>query len=279
VTLAAWLDRSAYLPPDAFPARPDLGARYPWRDVALHARSREMARKIRRALDVIRRAREIDESWWLALSGKDSRAVAFLAREAGWTVPCLSVGDDAAMPGEEASVAAAAREAGHPLTWIRPAGSVIGYLRARASLLGDLHTRASDLAAWSFYVPLEAHRVGHGPYGLLWGLRAQESRGRRLRYAVSGPLYQHATEGWRCSPIADWSALDVHAYLWAQGHALHPVYLCIDPGMDPLGIRTDWWFSVGWHLDASAHFGWLRRWWPACWRLAVEIDPEVGRLS
>lgn len=280
MTLDRWRTLSAYLPQDAIPTRPDFGTRYPWRDVALHSRSRELARRVRVALDVLREAAALDVGWWVALSGKDSRAVALLVQEAGLDWPALSVGDDGAMPGEEASVERAAQDAGRALTWIRPSGSVLGWLREHGALTGDLTSRASPLASWAFFEPLDWHRAqSRPPYGIVWGLRSEESRGRRLNRATNGTLYQTRSEGWRCSPIADWSALDVHAYLSLRGHALHPVYLCIDPGMDPLGIRTDWWFSSGWTANGPIYFGWLRRWWPALWRTAVEIDPEVGRLS
>lgn len=277
--LERWRVALDYLPADTFPARPDLGVRYPWRDVVLHTRSRAMTRRIRDAVAILRRASDLDVPWWVGLSGKDSRAVALLAQDAGLQIRAMSVSDDAAMPGEDASVERAGLDAGCAVDWIRPRDSVLGWLRMHGGLLADLQTRSSSLASWAFYEPLAAHRAEHGPYGLLWGLRAAESRGRRIRRMVSGPLYQHAAEGWRCAPICDWSTLDVHAYLHLRGHALHPVYLCIDPDTDPLSIRTDWWFTVGWHADAPRHYAWLRRWWPDLWRLAVEIDPAVRRLS
>lgn len=279
MSLDRWRALSAYLPAGAVPTRPDFGTRYPWRDVALHSRSRELAHRVRVALDVLREAASLDASWWVSLSGKDSRAVALLVQEAGLDWPALSVGDDAAMPGEEASVERAAQDAGRTLTWIRPSWSVLGWLRDHGGLTGDLTSRSSPLASWAFFEPLERHRERHEPYGVVWGLRASESRGRRMSRLARGTLYRTASEGWRCAPVSDWSALDVHAYLWLRGHALPPAYLCIDPGMDPLGIRTDWWFSPGWTRNGPIYFGWLRRWWHECWRLAVEIDPEVATVS
>lgn len=79
-------------------------------------------------------------------------------------------------------------------------------------------------------------------------------------------------------PLANWSALDVHAFLAAREVPLLPVYLCVDPGADALALRKSWWV-VGGGPARYGHYAWLRRWWPALWDRAVEIDPEVAALG
>lgn len=281
MSLDRWRDLSAHLPADAIPTRPDFGTRYPWRDVALHARSVELVRKVeqaRRALDVAI-ALDVPGGWRLSLSGgKDSSALAALC--AGHPLQGTSVKDDLDYPGEREALHQLVQRTGHALTILTPPVSLLAYLQTtRPSLVEDLHGRTADLSARWFYGLLDQHRAEQGYGGVLLGLRAQESHGRRMNRATRGHVYQRA-DGLRVAqPLADWSALDVHAYLWREQVPLLPVYLCVDPGMDALALRKSWWVCGGGPARNGSHYGWLRRWWPECWRTAVEIDPEVATIS
>lgn len=163
---------------------------------------------------------------------------------------------------------------------LAPPVSLLAYLRAtRPSLIEDLHSRTADLSARWFYGLLDEHRAQEGYGGVLLGLRAQESHGRRMNRATRGHVYQRSDGLHVGQPLADWSALDVHAYLWREQVPLLPVYLCVDPGVDALALRKSWWVCGGGPARMGGHYTWLRRWWPQCWRLAVEIDPEVATIS
>lgn len=249
--------------------------------MALHARSQELVRRVeqaRRHLDTAL-SRDVPGGWRLSLSGgKDSSALAVLC--AGQPIQAMSVKDDMDYPGEREALHQLVQRTGHALTILTPPVSLLAYLQTtRPSLVEDLHGRTADLSARWFYGLLDAHREAEGYGGVLLGLRAQESRGRALNRATRGPVYQRADGLHVAQPLADWSALDVHAYLWREGVPVLPVYLCVDPGADALGIRKSWWVCGGYSAQMGSHYGWLRRWWPGMWRLAVEIDAEVGRLS
>ena len=281
MSLSRWRALSAHLPANAIPTRPDFGTRYPWRDVALHARSRELVRRVdgaRRHLDAAL-SRDVPGGWRLGLSGgKDSSALAALC--AGLQIPAMSVKDDLDYPGEREALAALTSHTGHALTILTPPVSLLAYLQTtRPSLVEDLHGRTADLSARWFYGLLDQHQATEGYGGVLLGLRAQESRGRALNRATRGPVYQRADGLHVAQPLAEWSALDVHAYLWREGIPVLPVYLCVDPGADALALRKSWWVCGGGPARNGSHYGWLRRWWPDLWRLAVEIDPEVAHLS
>ncbi len=281
--LDRWRALSAHLLADAIPTRPDYGTRYPWRTVALHARSRELVRRVeqaRRALDTAL-ALDVPGGWRLGLSGgKDSSALAALCAAHGAHLQAMSVKDDLDYPGEREALHRLVTRTGHALTVLTPPVSLLAYLQTtRPSLIEDLHGRTADLSARWFYGLLDQHRAQEGYGGVLLGLRAQESHGRAMNRATRGHVYQRSDGLHVAQPLADWSALDVHAYLWREGIPLLPVYLCVDPGMDALALRKSWWVCGGGPARNGSHYGWLRRWWPACWRLAVEIDPEVGRVS
>ena len=283
MSLDRWRAISAHLPPDAIPSRPDFGTHYPWRDVALHARSRELVRRVERArrdLDLAL-AQDVPGGWRLGLSGgKDSSALAALCAAHGAILPAMSVKDDLDYPGEVEALRALADRTGHALSILTPPVSLLGYLQTtRPSLIADLHGRTADLSARWFYGLLDQHRTQEGYGGVLLGLRAEESRGRRLNHATRGAVYQRADGLHVAQPLGSWTALDVHAYLWREGIPVLPVYLCVDPGADALALRKSWWVCGGGPARNGAHYAWLRRWWSNLWRLAVEIDPEVATLS
>lgn len=277
MSLDRWRALSGFLPADASPAHHNLGVRYPWRDIALHTRTQALARRVDEARRVVDFALSTDHGWTLGLSGgKDSTALALLAP----SLPAVSVKDDLDYPGEVEYLRALVARTGHALRVLTPPTSLVSFLReTRPSLVEDLHGRAAELSARWFYSLLDADRIAHGYGGVLLGLRAQESRGRRLNVATHGTVYQRA-DGLRVAqPLANWSALDVHAYLWREGWPVLPVYLCIDPEQDPLSIRKSWWVCGGGPARRGSHYGWLRRWWPTQWRIACEIDPSVRAIS
>ena len=81
MTLGRWRAQAEAWTPEEIPTHPDLGVRYPWQSVALHAFSRSLQRKIDHAYRVIAdaAARDVD-GWRVGLScGKDSTALALLA--------------------------------------------------------------------------------------------------------------------------------------------------------------------------------------------------------
>jgi 3'-phosphoadenosine 5'-phosphosulfate sulfotransferase (PAPS reductase)/FAD synthetase len=62
----------------------------------------------------------------------------------------------------------------------------------------------------------------------LIGLRAEESRGRLMNRRAHGVLYPRGDGRWIATPLADWTALDVFAYLVSNDLPVSQEYL--DPG-------------------------------------------------
>lgn len=125
----------------------------------------------------------------------------------------------------------------------------------------------------------EAHRR-HGP-GCLWGVRAEESHGRRMLYrrslAAESRVRQHSSrEDVRAQaggvvrrvdgtttygPIWDWQRGHVFEYLAGRGIEPNPLYRKLaDLGVPEAQIRVD---SI---IDASklsnGHIAWLQKGWP-----------------
>jgi 3'-phosphoadenosine 5'-phosphosulfate sulfotransferase (PAPS reductase)/FAD synthetase len=269
--------------PAAIPTHPDLGVRYPWREVVLHARGRALERRVGQARRVLDQAAATDGAdWRIALSGgKDSSALALLCQLFGHGWRAITCSDDLSMPGEDAWVDHLAAHLGIPLDRVAPAESMRALIEAGGiSLTGDIHTRGSLLARRAFYGPLDTHRAKHGYNGIVWGIRGEESRGRQMGRQAHGLLYYaHGEAVWRCQPLGDWSGLDIHAFLLRHEVPLQPTYLCVDPGADPYRLRTDWFFAGGVPARLFGHYVWLRRWWPALYDWCARVDPDVAGLS
>lgn len=268
------------VPPEAIPTRPELGRLYPWRAVTLHALSREHARRVDGARRLLAQAQETGASWRLGWSaGKDSTALAALAAEAGWHVQAVSVKDDLDYPGETEYVQGLALRLGLEVAILQPTVSLLEYLRQMgASLTEDLHSRRADLSREHFYGLLDSYRAQEGYDGVLLGLRAGESSHRRRNRCFNGPLYRRRDGLAVCTPLADWTSLDVHAYLAARDVPILPVYLCIDDAREALEVRKSWYVAGGWAAQYG-HYAWLRRWWPELYARAAGVHWGVEAVS
>lgn len=256
------------------PERDDWAARYPARQVSLHARSRQLQARIEDGARAIAAALEAAPAWQASVScGKDSTALALLLSEAmgsPLSLPLLSVRDDLCWPGEELYLSRLADRVGARLEL------PVAPLDLGRSLGGGTDDKRKKSLSGPWFEAADASR---GARSLFWGLRADESVLRRRLLWGRGDLYQISDGSWRSAPLMKWSALDVHAMLWRHDVPPHPVYGCIDPEADPMKQRHSW-FVVG--LDtymAEQHFVWLRRWWPAQFDRARTLWPEVASIA
>ena len=267
------------LPAFAIPAIPDLGRLWPWAEVVAHAMSATHCRRVESAIRILGDARASGGRWELALSGgKDSTAAALLLHQAGWPVAAMSVRDDGDFPGETEYVAALSRYCNLNLKILRAERSIWEMVgTGHGVLTGDLHSRKSRVAVESFYSLCDAEKQNYD--GLIWGIRAGESRARRAHRRAHGVFYERSDGKRVAQPIADWTTLDVFAYIHSQGWPVQPLYLCVDPGQDWSRIRQDWFFAGGLSASIGGHYVWLRRWWPDLWEKIADIDPEIRRLS
>jgi 3'-phosphoadenosine 5'-phosphosulfate sulfotransferase (PAPS reductase)/FAD synthetase len=277
---AAW-SRSG-LPSDAVPSRSDLGLRYPWKAVAIRAMSAEHRRKVAIAQDRLRTCLASPGlTWRLGWSaGKDSTALAALAASIGVRLRCFGEKDDLDYPAEELCLQRLSSEFGHEVDIIRPRVKLIEWLAQKGiDLTSDLHGQAAELSSEHFYGLLNEHRAREGYTAVLMGLRAAESRGRKMNRAMRGWLYTRQDGLSVGNPLVDWEDMDVHAFLVARNIPLLPMYLCLDVGMDAMKMRKSWWVAGGIMANLGGHYTWLRRWWPDLWEQAATIDPRVRLLS
>lgn len=120
--------------------------------------------------------------------------------------------------------------------------------------------------------PLGEWAEGQGFDGLFWGLRADESRARRMLFRTKSPLYRLQSGEWRCAPIAFWTGTELWHIIDFLGLPYNALY---DKTMfEPREmIRNGGWLSTdgAWH----GRVVWLKHYYPDLYqRLAAEF-PEV----
>lgn len=247
---------------------PGLFDRYPWRTVALHARTLRFRQQFDRARAVVGEALEASPDWRLTVSGgKDSSALLAVAAGMGHAQALrpLSIRDDLCWPGEDLYLDQLGRHLGVEIERVWVDLDLTRGLKQNT----DTKTGQALSAPW-----FRAARLAVDGEGVMWGLRREESKMRAITIAKRGRLYR-MREGLRAAPLADWQAIDVHAALMHFGVAPHPVYGCIDPWQDPLQLRHSW-FVVGVETSiARKHYDWLARWWPLAWSRVQELWPDV----
>lgn len=119
-------------------------------------------------------------------------------------------------------------------------------LDGRAKYPENLKTRV--LSAW--------HKA-HGVDGLILGLRASESKSRRIRYRERGAVYQ-TKDGWRCLPIARMSAEEAICVALIHDAPVNPVYGRQRGDLPFELIRDGTWWPHGYTDRAS----WMRCYYP-----------------
>lgn len=271
-----------HLPASAVPTPPDFGLRYPWPSVVRHAMSAAHRARVATAKARLRETLALHPGARLGWSaGKDSTALAALCHETGLSIPAFGEKDDLDYPAEVEYLRVLGARFGLPVEILTPDVSLLQFLKdARVSLVNDLHGQTAELSREHFYGLLKRHRKESGYDAVILGLRAGESRARKMNRRSHGWTPTRESDGLTiASPLADWEDIDVHAYLASRDVPLMPLYLCVDVGMDALRIRKSWFVAGGFAASIGGHYAWLRRWWPDLWERIADLDPEVRRLS
>lgn len=252
-----------------------------WRRVCLaHARTSVHRRRVERARrEVLVMAERCPDAYVGWSAGKDSTALMHLVRvECGVAARAMAVKDDLDFPGEVAYLQRYATEWGVSLHVLYPPFSLQQWLRDHPTSIGDdLHSRGSAFSDAAFYDLIEAFRLEHGTPGVYLGLRKDESRGRLLNRARRGLTYRKKSGEVVCQPIADWSGLDVHAYLLSRNIEMLHVYRCVRFAESPDRIRKSWWV-MGEHVARGAGV-WLKSYYPSLWDKLRDLIPDAGQSA
>lgn len=110
----------------------------------------------------------------------------------------------------------------------------------------------------------------------IWGIRAEETKGRRHLLAKRGLLYETKDGMGKCSPIGWWKGPDVWQAIDCLGIPYNPLY---DNEMPPYFTRATN-KNSGWLTTDKARKGrlvWLKRFYPMEYMRLRELFPEVSK--
>lgn len=247
----------------------------------MHSRSREHQRRVAAAMRTTERALNTSQLPFVSWSGgKDSTALSALVLSIDPTVELASEKDDLDYPGEETYVTGLAARWRAQLKILRPPISPAQWIsehRHELAMSDDFHSRAAGLSKACFYNVMAAHDRTRDLVFL--GLRAEESVHRQKARAANGIDYVRRDGIRICTPIADWTGIDVFAFLFAREIDPLHVYRCIGfmHEREPWRLRKSWWIPG----DRGRHGGatWLRRYYPSLFRRLLEWFPRARSFA
>ena len=178
--------------------------------------------------------------------GKDSTAISIIARAVDGSIPILCADPPNPLTDREAHVRALLSWLGGDSVRIPYDWDVQSVLRGEKPYPEGLKMRT--LSRW--------HKE-HGIDGVILGIRASESKMRRLNLAQRGFVYP-VHGGYRCQPIADMSAAEVLCVALLHDAPVNPVYTKQAGVLNFDHIRDGTWWPHG-KIDNAA---WIRRYYP-----------------
>jgi len=105
----------------------------------------------------------------------------------------------------------------------------------------DIHSRGIKFANDFFYNLIRDYKQANNVGAVLLGLRAEESKARRMNFLKNGYWYYCKRDNeFVCQPLADWSASDVFAYLFSRNIPIFDVYFKTAFVDSPEQIRKSW---------------------------------------
>ncbi len=210
--------------------------------------------------------------------GKDSTLLLWLVyRVAGLRLPVVHFASPTPLPDEMAHRASVLAEWDVDYREVPPSRTVAEYidLMHEIGLPGISRTKAQQDRAVEALKKKRglATAAEMGADGVIWGVRAEESRGRTWNAKMRGALYLHADGLWRCSPL-----------IWMKGVDLWQIIDHCEIPYSPIYDKTlfcprETLRSGGWlTLDGAADRGrvaWLRYYYPEIFNRLAQEFPEV----
>jgi 3'-phosphoadenosine 5'-phosphosulfate sulfotransferase (PAPS reductase)/FAD synthetase len=151
--------------------------------------------------------------------------------------------------------------------------------RSGQNIHWDDPTLIPDQVEWIPDVCDRGMRKNFGYAAAFLGLRAEESRARRMMLSQKTPLYRRVDGLAVCCPIAHWAVLDVWAYIYSHQVPYNFAYDVMETAGIPLEQQR-----IGPFLVARvAHGGWclqtIKRCWPGEYNAYVAAHPEARQYA
>jgi 3'-phosphoadenosine 5'-phosphosulfate sulfotransferase (PAPS reductase)/FAD synthetase len=110
--------------------------------------------------------------------------------------------------------------------------------------------------------------------GVFMGLRAQESRGRKMNYWTRGEMYQTKGGRWHCNPISKWKVEEVWSYIALYRLPYADLYDNPRAGGWRYARLGDWSGTTG---VEKGRLSMLKATRPGLWNRLVARVPEVSK--
>lgn len=178
--------------------------------------------------------------------GKDSTALAILTRQIDPSVPLVCGDPPNPLSDREEHLQNLFAWLGGEIQRVPYSWDVAAVLAGKAKYPDNLKQRT--LAAW--------HK-SHGVDGVFLGIRAAEARYRRLNFYSRGFVYQ-TRAGWRCQPLARFTADECLAVALLNDAPINPVYTRQKGECDFESIHDGTWWPHGLVSQAA----WMREYYP-----------------
>lgn len=205
----------------------------------LRSKMPEYKRHLKHSIEIILQSAQIGKFAINWSTGKDSTAMCHLIKSLFPKAPVVIQFDDCDWPEKRDYANRVAGKYNWELNEVIPDFSVWEMASKYKIGFDDLCSQSHKVTAKSFIEPLEKKREELNCIGSFIGLRAEESRARKINAAVKGELYQLKSGVWHCCPLAWWTVLDVFAYLVSNNIEINPCYFH-NLLKQPENIRLSW---------------------------------------
>lgn len=226
-------------------------------DLEKYARTIDFRRKLDHSLKVLSAFLEHTENPVVSCGGgKDGTAVALLVQMLGANMPVICANPPNPLPDREEHKRNLKKWLGVPWHDIDYSWDITSVLDGQEKYPDGLKIKR-----------LSEYQREHQFDGVIFGIRAAESRARSINLAIHGEIYR-ITDGMRCQPISKWTAKDSLCLALLMDAPINPVYQKMD-GISDLEYLHD---GTWWPHGKEDKRGWIKRYYPDFYDLYLKAE-------
>lgn len=233
----------------------------------LHAKTLGYKKSLECSRRIIYKALSANSDWFCAFSGgKDSTVTLALVREQSPDTPAVSSIQQWRLP-----------ETAEYLSRVDNLVQVASGSDHNTGWAANWESEADlpDGVQWLGEKGNVTENYGQTATGVFLGTRAEESSRRRKLYRARGALFFHkGHQVWQCSPIAEWSVMDVWGFIYSQGLDYNRAYDRLTEIGIPLKEQRVGPLAVE-RVLGRGQLAVLKRGWPELFNEYAAIHPEA----